>query len=112
MQLHKPNANQIKTYFICVHFRAVVERRGYEWPPPAANATASCDTQVSNEICYRTGDVRTNQNPGLAILQIILMREHNRIADVLQQINPHFDDELFVFVTVAKKSKNCQSLLQ
>lgn len=40
-----------------------------------------------NEICYRTGDVRTNQNPGLTILQIILMREHNRIADVLQQIN-------------------------
>lgn len=79
---------------LSTNFRAVVERRGYEWPPPAANATASCDTQVSNEICYRTGDVRTNQNPGLAILQIILMREHNRIADVLQQINPHWDDEL------------------
>lgn len=72
----------------------VVERRGYEWPPQAANATASCDAQNVNEICYRTGDVRTNQNPGLAILQIVLLREHNRIADVLQQINPHWDDEL------------------
>lgn len=72
----------------------VVERRGYEWPPQAQNSTASCDAQNINEICYRTGDVRTNQNPGLAILQIILMREHNRIADVLQTINPHWDDEL------------------
>lgn len=43
---------------------------------------------------YMTGDVRTNQNPGLAILQIILLREHNRIADVLQHLNPHWDDEL------------------
>lgn len=43
---------------------------------------------------YLTGDVRTNQNPGLAILQIILLREHNRIADVLQHLNPHWDDEL------------------
>lgn len=73
---------------------AVATRNSYEWPPLAANATASCDTQEPNEICYRTGDTRTNQNPGLAILQVILMREHNRVADVLQQINPHWDDEL------------------
>lgn len=72
----------------------VTERRGYEWPPQAENVTASCDAQDQDEVCYRTGDVRTNQNPGLAILQIILMREHNRIADVLQELNPHWDDEL------------------
>lgn len=72
----------------------MLERRGYEWPPQVQNATASCDTRDPEEVCYRTGDVRTNQNPGLTILQIILMREHNRIADVLQQINPHWDDEL------------------
>lgn len=73
---------------------AVVERDGYEWPPQATNTSASCDVQDQNEVCYQTGDVRTNQNPGLAILQIILLREHNRIADVLQQQNPHWDDEL------------------
>lgn len=72
----------------------VVERCGYEWPPQADNATASCDAQDQNEVCYRTGDMRTNQNPGLAVLQIILMREHNRIADNLQDLNPHWDDEL------------------
>lgn len=71
-----------------------VERDGYEWPPQADNATASCDAQTANEICYRTGDVRTNQNPGLAILQIVLLREHNRLADNLGLLNPHWDDEL------------------
>lgn len=75
-----------------LNYRSVIERRGYEWPPQAQNG--SCDVREMNEVCYRTGDMRTNQNPGLAILQIILMREHNRIADVLQQINPHWDDEL------------------
>ena len=73
---------------------AVAERNGYEWPPQAQNASASCDVQENDEICYQTGDVRTNQNPGLAILQIILMREHNRIADVLQHLNSHWSDEL------------------
>lgn len=72
----------------------VEERNGYEWPPQVANASATCDAQAPNEICYRTGDMRTNQNPGLTILQIVLLREHNRIADVLQTINPHWDDEL------------------
>lgn len=72
----------------------VEERNGYEWPPQVVNASAVCDTQTSNEVCYRTGDVRTNQNPGLTILQIVLLREHNRLADVLQTINPHWDDEL------------------
>lgn len=72
----------------------VTERRGYEWPPQAANASAVCDAQASNEICYQMGDVRANQNPQLTILQIIYLREHNRIADNLQLINPHWDDEL------------------
>lgn len=39
------------------------------------------------------GDVRVNQNPQLTILQIILFREHNRIANELSIINPHWSDE-------------------
>lgn len=34
-----------------------------------------------------------NQNPQLTILQVILFREHNRIAEVLSKINPQWDDE-------------------
>ncbi|XP_055378911.1 peroxidase-like [Condylostylus longicornis] len=71
----------------------VDERNGAEWLPQAANATAECDAQIPNEICYMAGDTRVNQNPGLTVLQTILLREHNRIADELSKINPHYDDE-------------------
>lgn len=69
-------------------------RRGKEWLPRAANATASCSIQSPQEACYFAGDTRVNQNPQLTLLQTILMREHNRIADVLSKLNPHWDDEI------------------
>ncbi|CAO1423296.1 unnamed protein product [Diamesa tonsa] len=75
--------------------RMLVENRGgHEWPPQAPNATASCDVQAPQETCYLAGDSRVNQNPGLTVLQIVLLREHNRIADKLQSINPQWDDEM------------------
>jgi peroxidase len=74
--------------------RMLVENRGgNEWPPQDPNATATCDVQTPQETCYLGGDARFNQNPGLTILQIVLLREHNRIADNLQSLNPQWDDE-------------------
>lgn len=71
----------------------VEERNGNEWPPQSPNATTDCDVQSRDEICYLGGDVRFNQNPGLTIFQIMLLREHNRIAEALQHLNPHWEDE-------------------
>lgn len=74
--------------------RMLVENRaGNEWPPQDINATAACDVQTPRETCYLGGDVRINQNPGLTTMQILLLREHNRLADNLQTINPQWDDE-------------------
>lgn len=39
------------------------------------------------------GDVRAQENPQLAILHTMMMREHNRIARALGELNPFWDDE-------------------
>ncbi|XP_075148050.1 peroxidase [Haematobia irritans] len=73
--------------------RMIVEQRnGADWLPASQNATGDCDLVEQNEICYAAGDIRVNQNPGLTILHTILIKEHNRIADHLAALNPHFDD--------------------
>ena len=69
-------------------------RGGREWPPQDPNVTLTCETaQSPTEPCYLAGDTRVNQNPQLTVLSIILLREHNRIADILSHLNPYWDDE-------------------
>lgn len=43
--------------------------------------------------CLRSGDERVNHNAGLASLQSVLLREHNRVAAALEGVNPHWDEE-------------------
>ncbi|KAB0802344.1 hypothetical protein PPYR_04530 [Photinus pyralis] len=70
------------------------ERNGQSWLPQNNNVSAVCSGALSpNEPCYLAGDLRVNQNPQLTLLQTVLMREHNRLADALAQLNPHWDDE-------------------
>ncbi|XP_068623470.1 peroxidase-like [Battus philenor] len=69
-------------------------RNGQEWPPQVSDVKQNCEgAQSSTEPCYFLGDSRANQSPQLTALQIILVYEHNRIADELAKLNPHWDDE-------------------
>lgn len=48
---------------------------------------------LSKIILKILGDGRVNQNPQLAVLHNVFLREHNRIAGELQKLHPEWDDE-------------------
>lgn len=43
--------------------------------------------------CFDSGDDRSNEQLQLAVMHTLWMREHNRIADKLYALNPHWSDE-------------------
>uniref|UniRef100_A0A182QFG5 Heme peroxidase 1 n=1 Tax=Anopheles farauti TaxID=69004 RepID=A0A182QFG5_9DIPT len=71
----------------------VEDRAGQSWPPAHPNATHLCQMRNEADACYLTGDLRSNQSPHLAILQIVHLLEHNRLAEELATMNPCWDDE-------------------
>uniref|UniRef100_A0A4Y0BVL3 Uncharacterized protein n=1 Tax=Anopheles funestus TaxID=62324 RepID=A0A4Y0BVL3_ANOFN len=72
---------------------AVVHRHGQDWPPHNPNASRLCQMREATDVCYLTGDLRSNQSPHLAILQLAHLLEHNRLASELSMLNPCWDDE-------------------
>ncbi|CAH0559675.1 unnamed protein product [Brassicogethes aeneus] len=71
----------------------VENRNEQDWPPRDPTPTKTCFLPNTEEACYLTGDKRGNQNLQLTVLQVAYLREHNRVCDILAELNPHWDDE-------------------
>ncbi|CRK86945.1 CLUMA_CG000762, isoform A [Clunio marinus] len=53
----------------------------------------SDNCMVHGSACFLAGDVRVNQHIMLVALHLLFAREHNRIAEDLHQLNPHWSDD-------------------
>lgn len=84
-------SNRLRSF--CGGLLRTDHRNNQDWLPAAFDNYDNCDIGRPDEICYDSGDVRVNQNPGLAVLSTILVHEHNRLAVGLSEINPHWSDE-------------------
>ncbi|GFW39290.1 peroxidasin-like protein [Trichonephila clavipes] len=71
-------------------------QEGLELLPPDTSNPHDCRESDSRHKCFLAGDVRVNENVGLMVMHTLWVREHNRIARKLSEVNPHWtDDHLF-----------------
>lgn len=62
--------------------------------PRQTDGTQECNEQGADFICFRGGDERVNEQVSLTAMHTLWLREHNRVAGVLHQLNPGWKDEI------------------
>lgn len=68
---------------------------GRPYLPFVASVPSACQQEPQGERveCFSAGDSRVSEGLPLTALHTLWLREHNRIAEVLKHINPHWNPE-------------------
>ncbi|GBM16296.1 Peroxidasin [Araneus ventricosus] len=61
--------------------------------PESKDSGNACYAKHANYSCFLSGDIRVNLLMPLMTIHTMWLREHNRLASELSQINPKWDDE-------------------
>ena len=48
---------------------------------------------AADKKCFKAGDERVNEHPGLSMIHTMVAREHNRLAAQLRDLNNHWEEE-------------------
>ena len=72
---------------------SIVNKR--QFLPFDNNGTNFCGIPREQQLqCFEAGDGRVNEQTELTVMHTIWMREHNRVAELLSQLNPGWNDEI------------------
>ncbi|KAJ6652215.1 hypothetical protein lerEdw1_012981 [Lerista edwardsae] len=70
-----------------------------KFPNPCAVTRNSCLANASDVPCFIAGDSRSNEHLGMQVLHTVFLRESNRIATTLHQLNPQWSGEILYHET-------------
>lgn len=63
-------------------------------PPQLIKPDLDCFERPNTQtFCFLGGDERVNEQPTLTAMHTLYVRDHNRIANQLAALNPHWDDD-------------------
>lgn len=67
--------------------------QGANGRPSLMHQQGTCSGPRQNVCQFQAGETRLNENLALVSIQVLFMREHNRLATELKRVNPHWQDE-------------------
>uniref|UniRef100_A0A672KIU0 Eosinophil peroxidase-like n=1 Tax=Sinocyclocheilus grahami TaxID=75366 RepID=A0A672KIU0_SINGR len=63
-------------------------------PIPLPETVQRLNTSLGNRsFCFQAGDSRANEHLGMIALHTLFLREHNRLAEELHKLNPHWSPD-------------------
>lgn len=67
--------------------------------PYLPQSDSQCSNVDESMMCFKAGEFRTSENLGLTGIQVLFMREHNRIATELATLNKNWNDDILYYET-------------